>query len=40
MLSQAIHILMEATPPGIDLEAVREAVEVLAEVDDIHHVHV
>jgi cobalt-zinc-cadmium efflux system protein len=40
ILSQAIHVLMEGAPPGIDLQALRDAVEALPEVDDIHHLHV
>lgn len=39
ILSQAIHILMEGAPPGIDLNEVRDAVEALPGVDDIHHIH-
>jgi len=40
ILTQAIHILMEGAPQGIDLQVLRDAVEALPEVDDIHHLHV
>jgi cobalt-zinc-cadmium efflux system protein len=40
ILTGAIHVLMEGAPPGIDLQALRDAVEALPEVDDIHHLHV
>jgi cobalt-zinc-cadmium efflux system protein len=40
ILSEAIHVLMEGTPPQIDVEKIQEEVEKFLEVDDIHHVHV
>ena len=40
ILSEAIHVLMEGTPPQIDVEKIQEEVEKISEVDDIHHVHV
>jgi len=40
ILSEAIHVLMEGTPPQIDVEKIQEEVEKFSEVDDIHHVHV
>jgi len=40
ILSEAIHVLMEGTPPQIDVEKIKEEVEKIAEVENIHHVHV
>ena len=40
ILAQATHILMEGTPAGIDLEALRKAIETLHRVKDVHHIHV
>lgn len=40
ILSQALHLLMEGTPPHISLEKVQETVESLPEVVDLHHVHI
>lgn len=40
ILSEAIHVLMEGTPPQIDVEKIREEVEKFSKVDNIHHVHV
>ncbi len=40
ILIRAIHILMEGTPPDISLEAIRDVVESLPDVQDIHHIHV
>ncbi|MDP3583468.1 MAG: cation diffusion facilitator family transporter [Ignavibacteria bacterium] len=40
ILSEAIHVLMEGTPPQIDVEKIQEEVEKIVEVEDIHHVHV
>ncbi len=40
ILVRAVHILMEGTPPDISLEAIRDAVEALPDVQDIHHIHV
>lgn len=40
ILSEAIHVLMEGTPPQIDVEKIQEEVEKFSEVDDFHHVHV
>ncbi len=37
---ESIEILMEAVPPEIDINLVREAIESLPEVENIHHVHV
>ena len=40
VLMQAIHVLMEGTPPGLDLHALRSAVEALPGVENMHHIHV
>jgi cobalt-zinc-cadmium efflux system protein len=40
ILKEALLILMNATPPGIDLEAIREAVTALEGIEDLHHLHV
>jgi cobalt-zinc-cadmium efflux system protein len=40
LVAQSGHILLEGTPPDIDVAALRRAVrESAAEVDDVHHVH-
>jgi cobalt-zinc-cadmium efflux system protein len=40
ILKEAIEILMQATPEGLDLNEVKKALESLPEIDNIHHVHV
>jgi len=40
MLRQTIDILMESTPPGLDLTSVTRAVHDLDFVIDMHHIHV
>lgn len=40
LLTQALHVLMEGAPPELDLDALRESVEALSDVEDLHHVHV
>jgi len=40
ILSQAIHILMEGTPPQIDIEKIKLEAEKFTEVENIHHVHI
>jgi len=40
MLKDSYQILMNATPPGIDLEAIRKAIETVEGVGKIHHLHV
>jgi cobalt-zinc-cadmium efflux system protein len=39
ILKVALDILMQATPPGLDLNQVKEALETLPAIDNIHHVH-
>jgi cobalt-zinc-cadmium efflux system protein len=40
ILGEAVHVLMEGTPPQIDLEKLQAVVEEIKEVEDLHHVHV
>jgi cobalt-zinc-cadmium efflux system protein len=40
ILKEALLILMNATPPGIDLEAIQKAVEALEGIEGLHHLHV
>jgi cobalt-zinc-cadmium efflux system protein len=40
MLKRTASILMEGTPEGIDVAEVRSAVESIAGVSGIHHVHI
>lgn len=39
ILKVALDILMQATPPGLDLSLVKDALETIPEIDNIHHVH-
>jgi cobalt-zinc-cadmium efflux system protein len=39
ILSDAIHILMEGAPSDISIENIRDEVELLPEVEDVHHLH-
>jgi cobalt-zinc-cadmium efflux system protein len=40
ILKNAMHVLMEGTPENISMEKIKEEVEKLDKVIDIHHVHV
>jgi cobalt-zinc-cadmium efflux system protein len=40
VLKEALLILMNATPPGIDLELIQKEVESLEGIDSLHHLHV
>lgn len=40
LLKEALRILMNATPPGIDLTAIQKAVEALEGIESLHHLHV
>ncbi|MGC1402332.1 MAG: cation diffusion facilitator family transporter [Thermodesulfobacteriota bacterium] len=40
ILKQALLILMDATPPGIDLGAIQKEVVSLGGIEDLHHLHV
>lgn len=39
ILKVALDILMQATPPGLDLNLVKESLETIPAIDNIHHVH-
>jgi cobalt-zinc-cadmium efflux system protein len=39
ILKEAVDILMQGTPPGLDLLEVKSALESIEEIDNIHHVH-
>jgi cobalt-zinc-cadmium efflux system protein len=39
ILKEAVDILMQATPHGLDLKQVKLALEAFPEIDNIHHVH-
>jgi cobalt-zinc-cadmium efflux system protein len=39
ILKVALDILMQATPQGLDLNRVKEALETIPAIDNIHHVH-
>lgn len=40
LLRKTSCILMEGTPPGLSLDAVKETIENLDGVDNVHHLHV
>jgi cobalt-zinc-cadmium efflux system protein len=40
ILKDALLILMNATPPGIDLEAIQKEVESLEGIEGLHHLHI
>ncbi len=40
IVRQTVDILMQATPEGIDIEALRRATEAFAEVENMHHLHI
>jgi cobalt-zinc-cadmium efflux system protein len=39
IVREAVDILMQSTPPGLDLSEVKAALESIPEIDNIHHVH-
>jgi cobalt-zinc-cadmium efflux system protein len=39
LLSESVHVLMEGAPENISIEEIRDVIENLTGVDDIHHVH-
>lgn len=39
ILKEAVHLLMEGTPPGVNLPDVARALEGLDNVKDVHHAH-
>jgi cobalt-zinc-cadmium efflux system protein len=40
ILKNAFGILMNATPPGIDIQAIQREIEAVDGVEEIHHLHV
>lgn len=40
ILKQALLILMDAAPPGLDLHAIQREVEAIEGIEGIHHLHV
>lgn len=40
ILGDAIHVLMEGTPPNIDVQRIQEEADKFSEIENIHHVHV
>jgi len=40
ILRDAFGILMNATPPGIDIQAIQQEIESVEGVEEIHHLHV
>jgi cobalt-zinc-cadmium efflux system protein len=40
ILKNAFGILMNATPPGIDIQAIQHEIEAVEGVEEIHHLHV
>jgi cobalt-zinc-cadmium efflux system protein len=39
ILKEALDILMQGTPPGLDLQNVKKQLEQITGIDNIHHVH-
>jgi cobalt-zinc-cadmium efflux system protein len=39
IIRDAMHLLMEGTPPGVDLAALAAEIEALEGVADVHHIH-
>lgn len=40
IISETVEILMQAGPKGVDLKKIKEEIESLEEVKDLHHVHI
>ena len=40
LLGEAVHVLMNGTPRGIDLEAIKAELEAMDEVQGVHYLHV
>ena len=40
ILKKAFHFLMDATPPGMDINTIRHAMLSIDNIDDVHHLHV
>ncbi len=39
LLKEAVHVLMNGTPSGLDLEALRDEMEAMEGVQGLHHLH-
>jgi cobalt-zinc-cadmium efflux system protein len=39
IVKEALDILMQSTPQGLDLAEVKSAIEAMPEIDNVHHVH-
>ncbi len=39
IIKETVNILMQSTPPGLDLKIVKDALETIPEIDNIHHIH-
>jgi cobalt-zinc-cadmium efflux system protein len=39
VIREAVDILMQATPPGLDLNLIKKSLEKIPAIDNIHHVH-
>lgn len=40
IISETVEILMQAVPKNIDINRIKEEIEALGEVKDLHHVHI
>lgn len=40
ILMEAVHVLMEGAPPGIEIKDIQKEIEDLDDVENIHHVHI
>ena len=40
ILKESVNILMQATPPHLEIERVQGAIEAIDGVDDCHHIHI
>jgi cobalt-zinc-cadmium efflux system protein len=40
IIKEASHILLEGAPPEVDIDKIKEAVEKIPEVVNIHHIHI
>ncbi len=40
IVKESVNILMQATPPHLEIGRVREAIEAIDGVDDCHHIHI
>jgi len=40
IISETVEILMQAVPPGIDLQAIGERLSMIDNISNVHHIHV